>query len=87
MKDLLGIDESEDPSIWRQTNEPAMLAMCARMLAKTTTPGYYPQDNMAREAVEAAQKLYKAPEALLPPRILLSQSGTHFYSTGDWPWS
>lgn len=64
MKDRLGIDEPEDPSIWRETNDPAMLAMCARLLAKTTTPCHYPQDNMAREALEAAQKLYKAPEAL-----------------------
>ncbi|KAJ5406365.1 hypothetical protein N7465_007649 [Penicillium sp. CMV-2018d] len=59
----VGLDEPENPSfIWRETDDPAMLAMCARLLAKTTTPCTYPPDNLVREALEVAQKLYATPD-------------------------
>ncbi|KAJ5146235.1 uncharacterized protein N7515_000799 [Penicillium bovifimosum] len=66
MLDRLGVVEPSNPSsIWRDTDSPEMLAMCARLLAKTTTPGTYPPDNVAREAVEVAQKLYAMPQTPL----------------------
>ncbi|KAL2699781.1 hypothetical protein AAEP93_009756 [Penicillium crustosum] len=59
----VGLAEPENPSsIWRETDDPAMLAMCARLLAKTTIPCTYPPDNLAREALEVAQKLYATPD-------------------------
>ncbi|KAJ5685402.1 hypothetical protein N7536_008021 [Penicillium majusculum] len=59
----VGLAEPENPSsIWRETDDPAMLAMCARLLAKTTVPCTYPPDNLAREALEVAQKLYATPD-------------------------
>ncbi|KAJ5795023.1 hypothetical protein N7457_001622 [Penicillium paradoxum] len=65
MLEHLGLAEPKNPlSIWRETDDPAMLAMCARLLAKTTTPGTYPPENLAREALGAAQKLYSIPEVL-----------------------
>ena len=59
----VGLAEPENPSsIWRETDDPAMLAMCARLLAKTTVPCTYPPDNLAREALEVVQKLYATPD-------------------------
>lgn len=59
----VGLAEPENPSaIWRETDDPAMLAMCARLLAKTTTPCTYPPNDLAREALEVAQKLYAMPD-------------------------
>ncbi|KAJ5198900.1 hypothetical protein N7491_000533 [Penicillium cf. griseofulvum] len=59
----VGLAEPENPSsIWRETEDPAMLAMCVRLLAKTTVPCTYPPDTLAREALEAAQKLYSKPD-------------------------
>jgi hypothetical protein len=66
MLDRIGVGEPSNPSsIWRETDSPEMLAMCARLLAKTTTPGTYPTDELAREAVEIAQKLYAIPQTPL----------------------
>lgn len=63
MLEHVGLAEPENPSsIWRETDDTAMLAMCVRLLAKTTTPGTYPPENLAREALGAAQKLYATPE-------------------------
>ncbi|KAJ5562779.1 hypothetical protein N7535_002776 [Penicillium sp. DV-2018c] len=63
MLDRFGVAEPSNPSsIWRDTDSPEMLAMCARLLAKTTTPGTYPPDNVAREVVEIALKLYAMPQ-------------------------
>jgi hypothetical protein len=63
MLEHVGLAEPENPSfIWRATEDPAMLAMCVRLLAKTTIPCTYPSDNLAREALEAAQKLYSIPD-------------------------
>ncbi|KAJ5360596.1 hypothetical protein N7517_009787 [Penicillium concentricum] len=62
MLEHVGLAEPENPSIWRETDDPAMLAMCVRLLAKTTTPCTYPPDNLAREALKAAQKFYSTPD-------------------------
>ncbi|KAJ5317812.1 hypothetical protein PENANT_c004G10869 [Penicillium antarcticum] len=62
MLDRYGLAEPEDPLIWRETDDPKMLAMCARLLAKTTTPGTYPPQDRMREALAAGQKLYAMPE-------------------------
>ncbi|OQE40251.1 hypothetical protein PENCOP_c006G00016 [Penicillium coprophilum] len=63
MLEHVGLAEPESPSsTWRETDDPAMLAMCVRLLAKTTTPGTYPPAHLAREALEAAQKLYAKPD-------------------------
>lgn len=66
MLDHFGLAEPDNPyAIWRETDDPNMLAMCARLLAKTTTRGTYPSDNRAREALGAALKLYAIPEVPL----------------------
>jgi hypothetical protein len=62
MLDRYGLAEPEDPSIWRETDDPKMLAMCARLLAKSTTPGTYPSEEKMREALAAGQKLYAITE-------------------------
>ncbi|KAJ5982350.1 hypothetical protein N7451_012450 [Penicillium sp. IBT 35674x] len=55
--------EPEEPSsVWRQRDDPAMLAMCARLLAKSLASGTYPPLERMREALEVAQKLYALPE-------------------------
>jgi tetratricopeptide (TPR) repeat protein len=70
MLDRYGLAEPEDPSIWRDTDDPIMLAMCARLLAKTTTPGTYPSPDKMREALAAGQKLYAIPEIPLSEWLL-----------------
>ncbi|KAJ5775353.1 uncharacterized protein N7511_000364 [Penicillium nucicola] len=62
MLDRYGLAEPEEPSIWRDTDDPKLMAMCARLLAKTTTPGTYPSQDKMREALAAGQKLYAIPE-------------------------
>ena len=62
MMDSWGIAEPEDPSVWRETDDPIMLAMCARLQAKTVLPETYPPVERMREALAAARKLYALPE-------------------------
>ncbi|KAJ5804086.1 uncharacterized protein N7518_000389 [Penicillium psychrosexuale] len=56
------MDNESPSSVWRETDDPATLATCARLLAKTTTRYTYPPENLAREALEVAQKLYATPD-------------------------
>ncbi|KAL4806039.1 hypothetical protein BDV18DRAFT_138586 [Aspergillus unguis] len=63
MLDHYNLAEPEDPStVWRQTDDPAMLAMCARLLAKSLVAETYPPLEKMREALDVAQKLYALPE-------------------------
>lgn len=67
-----GVAEPPNPSeIWRETNDPVMLAMCARLLAKTMVPETYPPPETMREALAVAQKFYALPE--LPISEWMSQ--------------
>ncbi len=54
--------EPTDQHIWRDTDDPRMLAMCCRLLAKNTTEGQYPPLLQMREALEAGKKLYAQPQ-------------------------
>jgi hypothetical protein len=54
--------EPGDPHIWRETDDPVMLAMCARLLSKTLEKGTYPSIDTMREALAAGQKLYAQPQ-------------------------
>lgn len=54
--------EPDDPHIWRETDDPALIAMCARLLAKDKIPNQYPADDQLREALAASQKLYAQPQ-------------------------
>jgi hypothetical protein len=77
MLDNYGIAEPEKkpPSIWRETDDPAMIAMCARLLAnKTLVPETYPPPEKMREALEAAQKLYAQPEIPITEWLVLFKS-------------
>ncbi|KAE8443538.1 hypothetical protein EG329_001778 [Mollisiaceae sp. DMI_Dod_QoI] len=56
------LPEPEDPHIWRETDDPRMLAMCARLLAKNKAQGEYASEECMREALEAAKKLYAQPQ-------------------------
>jgi hypothetical protein len=51
------LPEPDDPHIWRETDDPAMLAMCCRLLAKNKAPGEYPNQERMKEALEVAKKL------------------------------
>lgn len=56
------LPEPENPGIWRETDDPAMLAMCCRLLAKKKNPGEYPKQERMREALVVAKKLYVLPQ-------------------------
>ncbi|KUJ18964.1 uncharacterized protein LY89DRAFT_643530 [Mollisia scopiformis] len=56
------LPEPEDPHLWKESDDPRMLAMCARLLAKDKTQGEYPPEERLREALEAAKKLYAQPQ-------------------------
>ncbi|KAH7364674.1 hypothetical protein BKA65DRAFT_390158 [Rhexocercosporidium sp. MPI-PUGE-AT-0058] len=47
---------------WRESEDPKMLAMCSRLLAKTKVRGTYVSTSRMREALDAALKLYALPE-------------------------
>lgn len=75
MLDRHGLAEPENASVWRETDDPVLLAMCSRLLAKTLSPGTYPSESKAEESLEAALKLFAIPETNLtewrdraPPR-------------------
>ncbi len=54
--------EPKDPHCWRDTDEPKMIAMCCRLLAKTKKRGEYVSLGRMREALAAAKKLYALPQ-------------------------
>jgi len=62
--------EPEDVHVWRESDDPTLLAMCCRLLAKNKThagyknkaAGAYPPPEAAAEALEAAKKLFGLPE-------------------------
>jgi hypothetical protein len=56
------LPEPASPHIWRETEEPATLAMCCRLLAKDKTEGQYASKENMKEALEAAKKLYAQPQ-------------------------
>jgi hypothetical protein len=62
MLEHCSLPEPEDPHVWRETDDPAMIAMCSRLLAKNKNPGEYPPQEQMREALEAAKKLYAQPQ-------------------------
>lgn len=63
MQDSYGIAEPQDPSVWRETEDPIVIASCARLLAKTVVPETYPPPEKMREALDATLKLYAQPLA------------------------
>lgn len=73
----LSITEPKDPHIWRETNNPAILAMCSRLLAKEENQGVYPLHERMREALAAAMKLYAQPQAPI-------ERGVNYISTEAW---
>lgn len=56
------LPEPKDPHIWRDTDDPAMLAMCCRLLSKGKKHGNYPSQERMEEALEVAKKLYAQPQ-------------------------
>jgi hypothetical protein len=62
MLDHYQLPEPSDPHIWRESDEPRILAMCARLLAKSKVQGEYASLENLREAVEVAKKLYALPQ-------------------------
>ncbi|KFY27721.1 hypothetical protein V491_00769 [Pseudogymnoascus sp. VKM F-3775] len=77
MLEHLSVAEPKDPHIWRETDDPAMLAMCSRLLAKEETQGLYPPQESIREALAAAMKLYAQPQAPV-------EEGVDYTSTQAW---
>lgn len=62
MKEHCDLREPRDVHCWRESEDPKMLAMCCRLLAKTKVKGEYVSLARMREALEAARKLYALPE-------------------------
>ncbi|KAH8168499.1 hypothetical protein LIA77_11763 [Sarocladium implicatum] len=62
MLDHCNLPEPEDPHIWHETDDAAMIAICARLLAKDKTPNQYPPIGQLEEALAAAEKLYSQPQ-------------------------
>jgi hypothetical protein len=62
MLDRFNLPEPDNPHVWEDTNDPYMIAMCARLLAKDKTPGQYPSLETMREALAAGKKLYAQPQ-------------------------
>lgn len=62
MLDRFNLPEPNDPHVWQETDDPNMIAMCARLLAKDKNPGQYPSLEAMREALAAGKKLYAQPQ-------------------------
>lgn len=62
MLDRFNLPEPDNHHLWQETEDPHMIAMCARLLAKDKTPGQYPSLDTMREALAAAKKLYAQPQ-------------------------
>lgn len=62
MKEHCNLREPRDVHCWRESDDPKMLAMCCRLLAKTKTRGEYVSLARMREALDSARKLYALPE-------------------------
>jgi len=62
MKEHCDLREPRDVHCWRESEDPKMLAMCCRLLAKTKVKGEYVSLARMREALQAARKLYALPE-------------------------
>lgn len=77
MIEHLSVAEPKDPHIWREIDDPVMLAMCSRLLAKEENQGIYPSQERMREALAAAMKLYAQPQAP-------SEEGVDYSSTQAW---
>lgn len=66
MLDHYQLPEPSDPhNIWKTTDEPRKLAICARLLAKNKDQGEYASEENLKEAVQVAQKLYSQPQILV----------------------
>lgn len=71
MLEHCNLPEPPSPHVWREMEDPAMLAMCCRLLAKNKmhqdykdkAMGAYPPPEQTAEALEAAKKLFALPEA------------------------
>jgi hypothetical protein len=57
--------EPSDPHIWRESDDPRVLAICCRLLSKNTTPGKYVSQERMEEALEAGKKLYAYPQVCI----------------------
>ena len=74
MLEHCNLPEPDHPHVWRETEEPALLAMCCRLLAKNKmradyknrAQGAYPPLEQTVEALAAAKKLFALHEA---PRV------------------
>ena len=62
MLDRFNLPEPDDQQLWQGTQDPHMIAMCARLLAKNKTPGQYPSLEAMQEALAAGKKLYAQPQ-------------------------
>ena len=77
--------EPDDPHVWRETDDPTMLAMCARLLAKNNNSGAYPAQEQMCEALAAAKKLYaflKSPSR--SARLRAGREGIRTCCIGGW---
>lgn len=77
MVEHLSVAKPKNPHIWRETDDPVMLAMCSRLLAKEDNQGEYPSWERMREALAAALKLYVQPQAPV-------EEGVDYSSTQAW---
>ncbi|KAH7336096.1 hypothetical protein BKA65DRAFT_596151 [Rhexocercosporidium sp. MPI-PUGE-AT-0058] len=62
MLEHCSLPEPADPHCWRETDDEAILGMCARLLAKEKVHGVYPPEQRMREAISCAEKLYNRPQ-------------------------
>ena len=62
MLDRSNLPEPDDHHLWQETDDPHMIAMCARLLAKDKNPGQYPSLGAMQEALAAGKKLYAQPQ-------------------------
>ena len=62
MLDRFNLPEPANQHLWEGTEDPHMIAMCARLLAKNITPGQYPNLEAMQEALAAGKKLYAQPQ-------------------------
>jgi hypothetical protein len=60
MKEHCELLEPRDPLCWQESDDPAMLAICARLLSKNATHGMYPSRERMREARCESQALRKS---------------------------
>ncbi|KAG4432757.1 hypothetical protein IFR05_011762 [Cadophora sp. M221] len=61
MHEHWNLREPKDAHCWRESEDPRMLAICSRLLAKTKVRGEYVSESRMREALDAALKLYAIP--------------------------